>query len=783
MRRVFVIACLTVAVTATCASTAAAEPNIQAHRGGSLRAGVPTYPENTMPAFEAATKLGVTLEMDVKLTADNVAVVIHDDTLDRVTACTGPVHDRTLAQLAACPVDILGTEGDFTPLAPGDAREAPIPTLADVLGLLRRTGATASIEIKNLPNDNDFDTTPAYATSIASTIAAGGVPLSHLIIQSFFSPNLDTAKPILPGAEFSFLTLKSLEVAGPPIASGNGYDWVSPQWPVDQAYISNAHAMGLRVVPFTIDGADGLRQAFRMGVDAVITNEPLLARSIFAQETGKPPRIPRAAGRRACGKTAARRSTPAIRALSRRKGGPRVFAMQFKQELRNVVSYRTFRNKIECAIRRYVLPNRAKHRPNVVAFNEDVGLMTLATGSRGAAIRRIFSKPGAGDCKGQPPPCGALSALLSVGSAYSEPDAAYKSRFPDSGYLSAPFVDATDTFARGWMQVFSDMARKYHLYILGSNNQAPFRESRDPAEIDLFRDPDLPRPKSVYVATSSKVYNEAFLWGPRFVRSEGPRPLHNVVAQNRKVPLTPIENALGLTPGPTSGADAVANLRPYHLPRTRARIGFATSLPAFQYGRPFGRSLAPALDPCSDVATYYMACLQRLHTNLVMQDEANPGQWTTDAGSGAWQPLEWMSSTWRAAADPTATFTYNVTPHMVGNLADLPFDGQTAITQRGLRGRRACTYVGNAARFNTRLDPRSYRVYSGRKRQFLALAPWVTRDTTRPRLERRGRALAAGSGSRLENAYLETAIVADLPFPPDPRRANCLGQPRPRRTR
>ncbi len=781
MRRALVTTCLIIALTGACASAAAAGPYIQGHRGGSVRDGVPTFPENTMPAFEAAAKLGITLEMDVKLTADNVPVIIHDDTLDRVTACTGPVHAKTLAQLAACPVDILGTEGNFTPLAAGDPREAPIPTLADVLGLIRQTGATASIEIKNLPTDNDFDSTPAYATTIATAIKLSGVPDSHLIIQSFLSSNLDTAKQILPGAEFSFLTLKALEAAGPPIAQGSGFQWVSPQWPVDQTYISNAHAQGLRVVPYTIDDAAGLRQAFKMGVDAVITNEPLLARSIFTQETSRLPAIPKAPGRRVCGRTAAKRSLPAIKALNRRGGGPRVFAMQFKQELRNVVSYRTFRTKIECAIRRYVLPNRAKHRPNVIAFNEDIGLMTLATGSRGAATRRIFSKPGGGDCKGQPPPCGAIAALLSVGSAYSGPDAAYRSRYSDVGYLSGPFLDATDTFGRGWMQVFSDMARKYHLYILGSNDQAPFRESRDPAEIDTFSDPDLPRPKTVYVATSSKVYNEAFLWGPRFVRSEGPLPLRNVVASNRKVPLTDIENALGLTSGPTSGPDAVANLRPYHLPRTRARIGFATSLPAFEYGRPFGQRLAPTLDPCSDVATYYMACLQRLHTNLVMQDEANPGQWTTDAGSGAWQPLEWMSSTWRAAADPTATFTYNVTPHMVGNLADLPFDGQTAITQRGLRGRRACTYVGNATRFNTRVDPKSYRVYSGRKRQFLALAPWVTRDTSRARLERRGAALAAGSHSKYENAYLETAIVADLPFPPVRRRPNCLGQPRPHR--
>jgi hypothetical protein len=36
-----------------------------------------------------------------------------------------------------------------------------------------------------------------------------------------------------------------------------------------------------------------------------------------------------------------------------------------------------------------------------------------------------------------------------------------------------------------------------------------------------------------------------------------------------------------------------------------------------------------------------------------------------------------------------------------------------------------------------------------------------------------GAQLQYGSGSRRENDYVETALVADLPFPPDPRRLGC----------
>ena len=224
------------------------------------------------------------------------------------------------------------------------------------------------------------------------------------------------------------------------------------------------------------------------------------------------------------------------------------------------------------------------------------------------------------------------------------------------------------------------------------------------------------------------------MWGPRNVTPDGPRPLRNVVASNKKVPLTSIENLISLTPGPSTGPDAVENVRPYRIPGTKAKMSFATSLPAFVYNggavTPFGEAPGPGIDPCSDTSKYYMYCLDALGTNLVMQDEANPGEWATQSG---WQPLEWMSSTWRAAADPTVSFDYNVTPHMVGNLADLPFDGQTAITQRGLKGPRGakpakakCNYVGNAKLLPE--DPAEYDVYSGPKREFLGLAPWVVPD-------------------------------------------------------
>ena len=261
------------------------------------------------------------------------------------------------------------------------------------------------------------------------------------------------------------------------------------------------------------------------------------------------------------------------------------------------------------------------------------------------------------------------------------------------GPIERGFIAPTDTFARGWMQVFSDMARRYGIYIVGSNNQAPFRESRDPSEIAAFADPDLPEPPQVRVRRDRRrVYNEAFIWGPRDVREEGPWPLRNVVAQNKKVPLTELEEA------------AAGQQRAEHGPGRRRE---PAALPAAgdegaarNRDEPAGvpvrtrlRPPPPDVDPCSDTSVYYMRCLDKLGANVVIQDEANPGPWAVTQ-PGGWQPLEWMGSSWRHVGDPSVDFAYNVTPFMVGNLADLVFDGQSSIAQRGKARGPGCNYIG-----------------------------------------------------------------------------------------
>jgi len=76
-----------------------------AHRG-LWRTGA--APENSMAAFEAACAAGYGVELDVRLSADGEAMVFHDETLERLTAESGLVEERTAQELQA--TRLLGSD-------------------------------------------------------------------------------------------------------------------------------------------------------------------------------------------------------------------------------------------------------------------------------------------------------------------------------------------------------------------------------------------------------------------------------------------------------------------------------------------------------------------------------------------------------------------------------------------------------------------------------------------------------------------------------------------------
>lgn len=440
-------------------------------------------------------------------------------------------------------------------------------------------------------------------------------------------------------------------------------------------------------------------------------------------------------------------------------GDLRVFAVQYRLDVDHVTSIDSYRRAMRALMDELVVPYIVPGRPTLVVYPELVGLPVVAIGPDGAGLRQL-----AGSTV-EPPDNDAPLALLAGMSAIEEASesriAAYVARFSqgdeDVDMRTVTYLAGTDNAARAFSQTFSAIATDYGVWVVAGNYQAPYTETRDPDEIAAFA---TPGDDVAYIATTPKITNATFLWGPDEIRTDAPLGERNLLARNEKVPLTDMESAMGIAEGPIDGEAARRNAGWTDV--AGFRVGFATSLPAFEYGYPFG-ARPEGFDPFADVRSSYAAAQDSLGVDVMIQADANPGAWAAPVASGAWQPLEWMGSTWRAVADPTVRFRYNVTPMMTGNLLDLMFDGQSSITARDHRGRPGMHFVGNARPGPG--DPADYDVYAGDKTEFLAVSPWLVDDAPRDELLALTRALSPGSRSELENGYIETAIYADLRRP------------------
>ncbi len=129
-------------------------PPIIGHRGAAALA-----PENTLAGFRVAAAAGVRwVEFDVKLTRDGVAVLMHDETLDRTTNGRGRVAETPLATLLA--LDAGGWFG-------AGFRDERVPTLIEACAELGRLGLGANIEIKPCPGR-----AAATAEAVVAAVAA-----------------------------------------------------------------------------------------------------------------------------------------------------------------------------------------------------------------------------------------------------------------------------------------------------------------------------------------------------------------------------------------------------------------------------------------------------------------------------------------------------------------------------------------------------------------------------------------------------------------------------------
>lgn len=137
--------------------------------------------ENTIAAIDAAIAAGYGIEIDLQLSADGAAMVFHDYDLGRLTAATGPVRQRTAADLSGLPLRDGG---------------GPIPTLKQVLD--RVAGRVPLlIEIKDQDGAMGPDVGPLERATVAALAGYDG-PLALMAFNPHSVAALADLAPAVP---------------------------------------------------------------------------------------------------------------------------------------------------------------------------------------------------------------------------------------------------------------------------------------------------------------------------------------------------------------------------------------------------------------------------------------------------------------------------------------------------------------------------------------------------------------------------------------------------------
>lgn len=247
-----------------------------AHRGGCALG-----PENTIAAFDRGLDTGADgLELDVRLSADGIVVVCHDETLERTTNASGPVAARTAAELSQVDAGYHFTE------APGRhpfrGQGVGVPTLRDVFN--RYPGIPIIVEMK--PDSEEMGLALA-----AEVVAADAV--DRVCAAGYGSRSLAAVRGVLPGMASS---ASQMEVrlalyrswAGWPAGHAKYGGYQVPEFAgrlrvVSRRFIRHAHRAGLEVHVWTIDDADDMTRLLGWGANALISNRPDLAVAIRDQ--------------------------------------------------------------------------------------------------------------------------------------------------------------------------------------------------------------------------------------------------------------------------------------------------------------------------------------------------------------------------------------------------------------------------------------------------------------------------------------------------------------------
>lgn len=248
-------------------------PIVVAHRGAPS-----THPENTLPSFEAAIAMGALIvELDVRVSADGVPVVMHDPTVDRTTDGSGAVNEMTAAQIASLDAG--------TPEVP-----AKVPTLAEVLDLLSGRAAVA-LEIKNLPGEPGYDHRREAAAEAAHAELERTAFRGPVLVIAFNPTSIGASREIAPDVATGFLTTQLVDPREAlAFAVSAGHRMLLPGTkalePVGASFVDETHEAGLLVGTWTADEPEQVARLLGWGVDAVASNDPAMALGVLAAHPG-----------------------------------------------------------------------------------------------------------------------------------------------------------------------------------------------------------------------------------------------------------------------------------------------------------------------------------------------------------------------------------------------------------------------------------------------------------------------------------------------------------------
>jgi glycerophosphoryl diester phosphodiesterase len=290
------------------ASAQALTFDLQAHRGGR---GETT--EESLRAFAKALELGLsTLELDIVITKDDQPLVWHDPTIEAEKCTdTGPafagdpaypyvgklVHELTLVEIGTLDCGKQLAEFPRAEVVWGNK----IATLPEVFTLADsyRAGVRYNIETKVEADQPNRSADPQRFVDVILGAVRSAGKVDRVEIQSFdwrTLPMVRRAEPSIPlvalfdeetwAPDSPWLAGINATVVGDPMLGALmvGANIVSPRYALvtGKPYVDHAHSLGLKVIPWTVNDADAMREQIGYGVDGIISDYPTLLRNVLS---------------------------------------------------------------------------------------------------------------------------------------------------------------------------------------------------------------------------------------------------------------------------------------------------------------------------------------------------------------------------------------------------------------------------------------------------------------------------------------------------------------------